>query len=297
MKTSVIILLLVACTVTSRSQQFERFNAGGKWGLKKPNGDTIVPARYDSIGSFLTPLIAVLKDEHWGFIDTSGKVVTAFKYDSYEYAKPFFPLGVLYNGSWGFINSNGKEITGFKYSQLLKDRLDTIYKYTRAVKEQRNNRQLVTFIDTLGKEITAGFENADPFRDDLARVYSKKKYGFINRKGKVVIRHKFDLAWHFAEGFAAVNTGYIMGLGEEKGLWGYIDKEGQYLVTPKYHDARNFSEGLAAVQYLGKWGYVDANGNSVTNFSYDEAGFFKEGKAKVRIEGSEYYIDKTGKKL
>ena len=47
-----------------------------------------------------------------------------------------------------------------------------------------------------------------------------KKYGFIDKNGKVVIELQFDNAGAFSEGLAEV---------EKDGKWGFIDKRGKVM--------------------------------------------------------------------
>ena len=66
-----------------------------------------------------------------------------------------------------------------------------------------------------------------------------KKYGFIDKSGKVVIEPQFDDVGPFSEGFAGV---------EKDGKWGFIDKSGKVVIEPQFDDAEPFSEGLAKVR-------------------------------------------------
>jgi len=50
-----------------------------------------------------------------------------------------------------------------------------------------------------------------------------KKYGYIDKTGKIVIEPKFDNAWSFSEGLARVKI-------DDKD--GYIDKTGKYVWEP-----------------------------------------------------------------
>ena len=66
-----------------------------------------------------------------------------------------------------------------------------------------------------------------------------KKYGFIDKNGKVVIEPQFDNVEDFIEGFWKV---------EKDGKWGFIDKNGKVVIEPQYDYVRDFSEGLAEVR-------------------------------------------------
>ena len=78
------------------------------------------------------------------------------------------------------------------------------------------------------------------------------KFGFINKKGELVIKPQFAIAHKFSEGLASVRK-------EEGGKMGFIDREGNFVIEPQFDWIElGFFEGLAAVQKErgGKWGYI-----------------------------------------
>ena len=77
----------------------------------------------------------------------------------------------------------------------------------------------------------------------VKKAEKKKKH----KTGKMVIPLKYDEAWYFREGLAAVKL---------NGKWGFVDKSGNEAVPLKYDEVRLFSEGLAAVKLNGKWGFI-----------------------------------------
>ena len=66
-------------------------------------------------------------------------------------------------------------------------------------------------------------------------------YGFIDKEGNWIVEPRFESAYSFSEGMAAVRL---------DDNWGYIDSNGNMVIEPKYKDALGFSEGLAPVQVL-----------------------------------------------
>ena len=66
-----------------------------------------------------------------------------------------------------------------------------------------------------------------------------KKYGFIDKNGKVVIEPQFDGADAFSEGLARV---------KKDRKWGFIDKSGKVVIEPQFDWVSDFSEGLAKVR-------------------------------------------------
>lgn len=105
-----------------------------------------------------------------------------------------------------------------------------------------------------------------------------KKWGFINKSGKLVIAAKFDDVArdqyggcslrnkpfaNFCEGLCAVRVG---------DKWGYIDKSGEFVIPLKFDNAGNFSEGLACVRSGTKYGYINRSGEIKIPMNFDFPG-------------------------
>ncbi|HOF12828.1 MAG TPA: WG repeat-containing protein, partial [Spirochaetota bacterium] len=115
-----------------------------------------------------------------------------------------------------------------------------------------------------------------------------KKYGYIDKSGKIVINPQFEKAYDFSkEGLAAVKINQ---------KWGYIDKSGKIVINPQFEDAYSFKEGLALVKLSDKYGYIDKSGKIVINPQFEDAySFGEEGLAIVKLSDKYGYIDKSGK--
>jgi hypothetical protein len=165
----------------------------------------------------------------------------------------------------------------------------------------------------------------------LFRIFKDRKFGFIDRSGKVVIEPQFDWVEDFSEGVALVpangtrvfidNTGKVaiepkafeVINGFTDGLArgnvtdgsagkGYIDKSGKLAIDiPALYGECEFSEGLACVQ-TSKWGYIDTSGRFVIKPQFDEVNYFHEGLATVTVRDKSKadhhrvgYVNKAGK--
>ena len=136
--------------------------------------------------------------------------------------------------------------------------------------------------------IPAKYDYAWSFSEGFAAVSLKGKYGYIDKIGNEVIPIKYDYAWSFSESLAEVNL---------NGKWGYIDKTGNEVIPFKYDNAMSFRDGLAAVKLNSKWGYIDKTGNEVIPIKYDDASYFSEGLVMVGLNGKSGFIDKTGNEV
>lgn len=120
------------------------------------------------------------------------------------------------------------------------------------------------------------FQEAYCFCEGMAAVKKNDQWGFINAQGELVIDYRYDdVSEGFREGVAAV---------EKDGAFYFINQCGERAFEQEFESASEFSEGLAAVQSDGKWGYIDHSGEFVIDCQYDGAGDFSEEKAAVMKE-------------
>ena len=178
---------------------------------------------------------------------------------------------------------------------------------------------LCGFIDRSGNEVIAqDFSYAWDFHDGMARVamttdghpisfrsenhgWSKKiydyqihyypvdekcKYGFIDRKGDIVIPIVYEYANDFHDGYSIVR---------KNGKYGLIDMNGLTVIPVEYDDLRYESvSSLIVVGKDGKYGYIDFTGKTVIPLEYDGCGYFSEGLAIVKKGNRCGFIDKSG---
>ena len=89
----------------------------GKWGFLSSDRKEVVPAIYDSVGSFHEGLADVSKDGKFGFVDTTGKVVIKLAFDNVH----CFCSGiakVVNQGRYGLINKKGRMILPAEYDSI-----------------------------------------------------------------------------------------------------------------------------------------------------------------------------------
>ena len=110
----------------------------------------------------------------------------------------------------------------------------------------------------------------------LFPVRVEGKYGYIDKKGKLVIQPQFSGASRFSEGLAAVQM-------QRAGRVGYIDETGNLVIPLQFDLADPFSEGLAAIFKDRKWGFMDRTGQVVVAPAFAAVARFTEGMAVVGI--------------
>lgn len=243
---------------------------------------------YDEVCDFHEGLARVYKGDKYGFIDKMGNEVIPCVYEQLMEADPNFHdgLALVHQGEkYFFINKEGKEAFPYNYDTGLNfsDGLALVWKDRKC-----------GYIDTKGNEVIALTDKyyGTSFHDGLAAVRNDEgKYGFIDKKGELVIPMSFDVdeggeTSEFHEGYAVVCK-------NEK--YGYIDKSGKEAIPCNYSAAFNFSEGMALVIKEGKFGFIDVNGKEIIPCEYSYANHFSEGIAVVQKDGKDQFIDKTGK--
>ncbi|MBR9846686.1 MAG: WG repeat-containing protein [Algicola sp.] len=110
-------------------------------------------------------------------------------------------------------------------------------------------------------------------------------FGLINADGDIVAEAIFDEIGSFSEGLAYVSfkrkAGYI-------DVTGNVVIEAKY--QPTYDISRDFSEGLASVRVDGEFGYVNKHGELVIACQYAKTYPFNEGFAVVEPNWSEKVV-------
>jgi hypothetical protein len=130
------------------------------------------------------------------------------------------------------------------------------------------------------------FDQAEPFSNGVAWVKVGKKWGVIDKTGKILIPPEYYAHNAFSDELALVTIG---------GKFRYIDKMGNIVIQQDCEQAYSFTEGLAAIGIGGKFGFIDTKGKIVINPQFESASRFSEGLAAVKIQDKTGFIDRTGK--
>jgi DNA polymerase-3 subunit epsilon len=125
------------------------------------------------------------------------------------------------------------------------------------------------------------FDYAEPFSNEIAKVKLQKKFGFINRSGNLLITAMYDEVKEISQGLIAIKC---------FDKWGFINSEGYRVIDTIFDSVFNFNCNRALVSIRNRSGYIDTCGNIIVQLIYDGVDndcSFSEDIAKVRI------LDKT----
>jgi hypothetical protein len=258
-------------------------------------------------------LYYVVKDDKWGFIDETGRVVITPQFDSANSFSDERAL-VAAGGKPRYIDTSGHFINTppFDIGGNFAEGLAPV----NVGQVRIPNIGIISapgrwgYINTVGAlVIPMKFQLADEFHEGLAAAHLGKTSGFIDHTGRFRINAPFDVSWGFSEGVVLVKSNLQMI---------YLDRRGKRLATPPLdpnYYGHSFHDGLAAIRIRDKWGFMDKTGRLVIAPQFIEAGDFSEGLAAVELpidqskeqpckldETSSYtvakkfgYIDRTGK--
>lgn len=214
---------------------------------------------------FSEGLLAVEKNNRYGYIDTKGNKVIDYYFDE-AYAFNGKYAIVVRNGSYNFIDKNG--IT------QLEDDLEYLYfddetgnlwfVKNNLLGMMKTNGDIIIEnkyeleVDEVGSWALEGFTF---FQEGLARVAKNGKLGYIDIKGKVIIDFTYDDSGHFYQGLAYYKSA--------TDKYGYIDKKGDIIINAEWDYAEEFNQNKQAIvanidnEYNYTYALIDNKGKTI----------------------------------
>lgn len=166
-----------------------------KWGYINEKGNEITPPKYDGVQAFTCDITGVRLNDKWCIINSEGSELTPFKYDGINGDLSQTP-GVMLNDKLGVINNKGQEITPIKY--------DGLWPFSEGLAKVSLN-ETYGFVNKEGKEVIPLQENlVSDFSEGFAFIKIDNKWGYIDQRGDLVIPATYDDAYEFAKGEAIV---------------------------------------------------------------------------------------------
>lgn len=193
-----------------------------------------------------------------GYKDNNGNIIIEAKYSSASLFYKGLALASIIGKGWTVIDETGNELTNF---------------------------------ESIPGSIYNDFVNYE-----LISVKKDEKWGFIDRKGNLIITYKYDEVLDFNEGLTPVKV---------ENLWGFINDKDEMVISPQYENVTSFYDGLAGFYENGKWGFITRENVKSIKPQFTGISIFSEGLCAVntlryRSAGggiTNEVIDKMGKTI
>lgn len=195
------------------------------FGVLNVNGNYEIPIDYSSIYQVFISCYSILKKEKkYGLADGNGKIIIPIKYDSIYYATNHdneIRVVLERNGMFEVVDTAGNNILPQgEYSQFSCEKGQIRY-------VSDSTHYLFNFEGEL--EGVSFHQPIEWYSYNLARYYdhSIKKFGYVNRFGKLVIPKLYESADHFNCGLAIARL---------NGTYGVLDTMGNHFLPFEYED-------------------------------------------------------------
>lgn len=232
-----------------------------KYGLlNATNRKLILPLEYSDLFEEAKGVFIASKDGKMGVVDGKGQQIIPVMYDSIHVASyEMFTIG-KYNKetqefTYGLIDYNNKVLVDTIYDRPIKFSLgyaivEANGKFgTLSAGKTADGIEVKTAMPTIYEDLKGRVQ------DGYVAAKFGKKYGYLDMEGQTVIPFKYDMAYEFINGCAAVS---------QLGKMGIIDYTGAKLVPCRYDDVDMFDKnGLAQVKLNGRYGFVNTKGREV----------------------------------
>ena len=198
---------------------------------------------------------------------------------------------------WGAINTAGKIIVPFKYDSFLFHSGHFYFQDGVAIIQSKDNKFVI--LDSKGNEITPCYDYIECGSGWPALVHDGDYFGFVDKNGRQIVPIKYTYATCFNDGFSVVFSEDGSAIINENGEIVLYPKEKGYEVANSIfiQDRKGFSSGLLLVIKDGKVGYINTEGTVVIPFMYDWGTPFWGDYALVRTSDRIGYINRNGKEL
>jgi hypothetical protein len=209
---------------------------GNKFGFISPQNEFVIEPVFDDASSFKDGHSLVRVKNEYAMIDREGNLVFPFCQ---------IPLVVISEGLLPVVDPVTHD--KFGYADLtgmlvINPVLKLANPFSEGLAAVAKDDNRIVFIDTEGEVVIQTDSFIDPMSSDSTYQYSfseglcaielinketnQLQYGYIDKKGDVVIPPVYEQAANFHEGVAAVKTSTG---------WGIINHRGDFLIKPQYN--------------------------------------------------------------
>lgn len=296
------IILLWSIYFTVNGQSLYPVKLDGQWGLINGEGELVVEAQYNAIGSFheygyavmqrnggvgllnnkgeeiVAPLyqdvkildvslMAVLNKGEWQVIDLNGNVILGKGYEKVEIWDSQY-VAFKRGGLWGIVDINGNEISAPKYESVFYE--DRAFFLTRS-----RNKIGVLALD--GQEVLPNVAKELKVLQDSLYFYKVDNYwGAVDEKGRALIQPKYESFKKIGEGFVSLT---------EKGKARLFSIPCKRMIASfSQMKFLPFSKKYVLIKKDNHLGLINWCGNLVLAPEYNEIQLFDDSSFRVRID-------------
>lgn len=235
---------------------------GEKQKVIDSKGNTIIEDGFDEIKSATSNGIIFVKDHLYGEKNTSGETTIETKYQELKEVKNGIYIAKQ-NDKYGIIDQNQIEKIAFDYTGITYNEKADLFlaedsEYKTTIIDDEFNVKITGILSEMNPEqsyirmrINDEYKyynlkcqeksNTDILKNNTLFLSKKGgKYGYVDKKGNVVVNYIYDDATEQNEyGYAAV---------KKNGLWGSIGKDGKEIIGAKYNLENNLK-----IDFISKW--------------------------------------------
>lgn len=284
-------LLLLSCSGKKSGINYELIpvSKGEYFGYIDLTGNYVINPQFIEAGAFRDGLALVYnKQRSYGYIGTDGNYVIQPNYSD----ATIFNEGIAwvreFNGYPMAVDKEGNILFAAKEAHSV-----SIYSEGLAAfeKKEKDHTSRFGYLNRKGEVvIPAQFFEASFFCNGLAAVVNKDgKYGYINKKGELVIAYQFDKAAPF------INKCAVVAIDKH---YGVIDRKGNFIIAPQFAEMYPSQDlYVISLQKHGDMGFCDKKGKVVVNPQFDLVGNFNDADfapARMSLKDKMGYVNKKG---
>lgn len=285
-------LLFLSCSGKKSGINYELIpvSKGEYFGYIDLTGNYVINPQFIEAGAFRDGLALVYnKQRSYGYIGTDGNYVIQPNYSD----ATIFNEGIAWvRESRGYpmaVDKKGNILFAAKEAHSVSIYSDGLAAFE---KKEKDHTSRFGYLNRKGEVvIPAQFFEASFFCNGLAAVANKDgKYGYINKKGELVIAYQFDKAAPFIDNKCAV-----VSIDE---YYGAIDRKGNFIIAPQFTDMYPSQDlYVISLQEYGDDGFCDKKGKVVVNPQFDHVGVFYDlelAPAQMSSNSKMGYVNKNG---
>lgn len=235
-----------------------------KFGYIDKNGYTLIPFVFDWAENFKNGFARIKKNNLYGLINFNGEYIIQPVYDRIE-EEINGVFMVIKNNQYGFIDASGCYLS--QVNNKLIEGADK-NKYTNGNWMKLYDGLKINLMNKNGKLISEknGFDDISLPECGLFRFIQDKKYGFLNNKGKVVIKPSYDETTFFDDSVC---------IARKKNNFSIINTKGDVLFSIKTSQMKRVSKDVFI--YLNEnneFVYCNRIGTVLLTCKIDEPNFY-----------------------